>query len=279
MTDLLFPVAVPSWIVPGTAADSVHLLRALPSLHVEGCCVAEVGLCCFEGQSSLDAPMSDYPSVSDLAESTHDASEPLSLRVRLPLKLHVHLPLNLAWAEGTTGSDTEQSPCRMALALMRKFSPLGVTRAVLHPPPQDTPHASRLHLLRAFVQTWQSAGLDPAHILLENDAYCTAPEFLALLDGLPISVCVDVAHLMAYNQEQLLNDVPPERVGLLHWSAPGPVPRKDAHQPLTELTPQQYAIARVAAARFALALPLVEVFDWAGVQRSLPVLRELYSVA
>lgn len=260
MTFSLPPVAVPSWIVPGTAADSARLLRSLPTPHVAGWRVAEIGLCCFEGEASLAAPMEDYPSFADIAAPSDLAAD------AAPLTLHVHLPLNLEWnsphAVGT------------ALALMRKFSPLGVTRAVLHPPPEGR----RLFHLRHFIDGWHDAGLDPANLLLENDAYYTAPDFLALLDALPVNVCVDVAHLMAYGQDALLTDLPPERVALLHWSAPGSTPGKDAHRPLTQLTPGQRGAACLAARRFAHALPLVEVFDWGGVCESLPVLRELYGL-
>lgn len=240
-----FSFAVPSWLIPGTAADSARFLASAPL--PPGYAVVEMGLCCFEGRSSLDAPNADYPAPGGVP-------------------LHVHLPTDLRWPDEAAA---------LSLSLMARFAGLGVTRAVLHPPAgeQVLPHMAE------FVRRWEQARHDPASLLLENHARCDAKTLCALLHALPVCACVDVAHLLAYHHEAILECVPPDRVGLLHWSAPGLTPGKDAHLPLTRLDNAQYRTARAAALRFAGTLPLVEVFSWAGICESLPVLRELYASA
>lgn len=250
--------AVPSWLVPGTAAENARLLK---TLHwPDGFRLAELGLCCFETESSLHCPQTDYPNPDDL---------PLNLTGNSPQSLacHVHLPTDLPWELGKAAE--------LSLRLfqrLRQHLP-AMHRAVLHPPALTDPRPQ----LELFVTEWVAQGLNPAHIMLENDRNCSVEFFLQVLDALPVSVCLDVAHVLAYGQEALLPRLDPARVMLLHWSAPGPVPGKDRHLPLTQFTAEQAHTARAAAACFAQALPLVEVFSLAGVQESLPVLLQLYA--
>lgn len=237
--------AVPSWLVPGTAAENA---RALKALHwPAGFCLAEMGLCCFETDYSLHCPQENYPDPKDLPSG---------------LVCHVHLPTDLPWASGKAAE--------LCVRLLKRFS--AVRRAVLHPPAGPDP----LPLLEEFVAEWVEQGLSPEDILLENDRNTYAPDFLRVLDALPVNACLDVAHMLTYGHDELLLQLAPERVMLLHWSAPGPVFGKDAHQPLTRLTAEQLKTARATADRFAHTLPLVEVFSLAGVQESLPVLLRLY---
>lgn len=249
------PLAVPSWVVPGTAAENAAFLldevSRLPTTTLFR--FTEMGLCCFETRSSLDCPITDYPTASS------------------SLSFHVHLPTDLAWTSGDAPD--------LCLRLMERFAHLASTdgstllRAVLHPPASGLSDS----FMAAFVERWTAAGRNPADLLLENHRDITAPAFLSLLNRHPVSVCLDVAHMLTYNQHPLLSALAPSRVRLLHWSAPGPVPGKDAHLPLTALTPAELDISRAAAHRFAAALPLIEVFSWEGIEASLPVLTDLYA--
>lgn len=233
--------------MPGTAAENALFIQAeAQQFEAAPFQVSEMGLCCFEARSSLTCALTDYPTASP------------------DLSLHVHLPTDLVWLAGT-GPET-------CLQLLRRLAPLGVSRGVLHPPATGSP----TELMDDFVESWIAAGHDPADLLLENHRDLTAPALLDLLDRHPVSVCLDVAHMLTYEQLFLLSALDPSRVRLLHWSAPGPVPGKDAHLPLTDLSPIERRTAREAAVRFADALPLIEVFSWVGIVASLPVLTALY---
>lgn len=237
--------AVPSWLVPGTAAENARILN---TLHwPEGLRLAELGLCCFETEYSLHCPPEDYPDLKDLPAA---------------VVCHVHLPTDLPWESGQAAATS--------LRLMKRLP--AVCRAVLHVPARTDSHRQ----IERFVGEWEDQGLNPADILLENDRNTYEADFLRVLDALPVNVCLDMAHMLAYGQEKLLMRLDPARVMLVHWSAPGPVPGKDAHLPLTRFTPEQLHKVCAVVARFAHALPLVEVFSLAGVQESLPLLRTMY---
>lgn len=244
-TPFFLPIAVPSWMIPGTCAENARFLasQAPPTARVR---ITEMGLCCFEAAASLTCPLTDYPTASPL------------------LSLHVHLPVDLAWTSG--------QPPQQVMPLMARLASQGVTRAVLHPPAGGTDSA----LLAALIEAWSASGRSPADLLLENHRDINATDFLSLLDRHPVSVCLDVAHMWTYNQNALLSRLDPHRVKLVHWSAPGAVRGKDAHLPLSRLSAAEIVSAHEVAARFPTALPLVEVFSWEGILASLPLLTDMY---
>jgi hypothetical protein len=141
---------------------------------------------------------------------------------------------------------------------------------VLHPP-QGTPVFKR-RLLRDFALVWRRRSDVP--LLLENLSDC---DIVELGDGFlqehGFGLCLDVGHLLGYGQKRLLSSALPETAALVHWSAPG---GRDAHLPLTDLTPGQFATAAQLAVRFAgNPVHLAEIFHWRGVEASLPVLGKL----
>lgn len=205
--------------------------------------VAEVGLCLYETESCLAYGADDLP--PSLA--------------RLPLSWHAHLPVDLPWeAGGAAAADT-------ALAVLDKAAFLNPRLAVLHPPGGK----DRATLLADFAAWWRTHGGAP--VLLENIGDCSLNE-AAVAAGEFFGLCLDVGHMLAYGHEDALDrpDVL-ARVRLVHWSAPG---AGDQHLPLTALTPQQRHVAR-RAARAADVLPMIEVFHWAGIEASMPVLTDL----
>lgn len=237
------PVAVPSWVFPGSMAANGAFVRGR---------VAEMGLCCFETAPSLAPDPDEVAALAALARPAEGGGP-------APLALHLHLPADLPWDEG--GGATGE----VAVAVMKAFAAVRPRFGVLHPPGGEGAAAR----LEAFARVWREA-LPMAALLLENTR---DQDLLALEPWITASgcgVCLDVGHVLAFGQEALLDR--PElmaRVALTHWSAPG---RGDEHRPLTELTPAQRAVARVAGARTGRARPLIEVFDWAGIEASLPVL-------
>jgi len=248
-------VAVTSWLTPGTAAYNTAFLAAKPSLEADGCRIVEMGICCYCLEDSLTFSPSDWPR-----------------KDRLPagFSFHLHLPVDLPWR------DDSLPPGRLAgqksAGLMRMLAQLKVSRAVLHPP--DGQNAVRL--FDGFLEEWQEAGFAPENLMIENLRESDPALWAHALEKTRASVCLDVAHMMAYDQYDWAMRLPAERVRLTHWSAPGDIPGSDSHGPLSSLTPAQLSAAKKAAARFYSARPMLEVFSWKDALLSMPVLKALY---
>lgn len=231
-------IAAPSCVLPVGVAENGRFLAGR---------VREVGLCLFETHACLSLTVAELP--SDLAQ--------------LPLSWHAHLPVDLPWEAGGAAA------AAMALAVLDRVAFLSPRLAVLHAPPHAPERQAEP--LEAFARAWaRHSGLP---LLLENIDTCS-------LLNLPedvlqhYDVCLDVAHMLAYHQTELMNrhDLL-SKVRLLHWSAPG---AGDQHLPLKALTPEQRETARQVARQVpGEALHMVEVFHWAGVEASIPVLETL----
>ena len=231
-------IAAPSFVIPGTVAQNARALAGR---------VAEVGLCFFEAQACLAYTEADLP--PDLVD--------------LPLQWHVHLPVDLPWAQGGAAA------AELACAVFARAAYLAPRLAVLHPPEGDP--AEKCILLSDFSRAWRAHS--DISLLLEN------------IQGNPLTdippeatedfkICLDVGHMLAYNQYELLRRADlMSRVALLHWSAPG---AGDQHLPLTALTPQQMRAARQAGSSVsASARHMIEVFHLPGMEASVPVLADI----
>lgn len=238
------PFAVPSCVLPATVADNARFLAKR---------VTEVGLCLFEAQPCLAYGVEDLPVA--LAE--------------LPLRWHVHLPVDVPWEAGGAAA------AALALAVLHKVSYLQPHLAVLHPP---APLAGNTDAQGLLLEEFRKAWYKHCHIpvLLENIDICdltTLPQSLWEGDT-AFGVCLDVGHALGFAQEallahtQLLN-----KVRLVHWSAPGV---HDQHLPLTRWTPEERAIVEGLVSRLPSdATHMAEIFHWAGVEASLPILQQL----
>ena len=234
--------AAPSCVMAGTVAENARFLSGR---------VHEVGLCFFECRSCLAYGEKDLP--PGLA--------------RLPLVWHVHLPLDLPWS----GRHEAGKTAKLAWKVFSRAAFLAPRLAVLHPPPGSP--ALKRRLLRDFAVAWRQAAGD-APLLLENIHCCDIVELgKGFLPEHGLGFCLDVAHLLGYDQQRLLSSDLPETADLTHWSAPG---RRDEHLPLTALTSGQRAVAAGLASRFARnPVHLAEIFHWPGVEVSLPILETL----
>lgn len=231
-------IAVPSCVIPGTVAENARFLAGK---------VAEVGLCLFEAESCLRYGVTDIP--TSLAQ--------------LPLTWHIHLPVDLPWEAGGAAAAV------MALAVGGKVRFLQPRLAVLHPPAGSPETQARL--LRDFAAAWRKHSACP--LLLENIDTCPLATLPAdIFDA--FAVCLDVGHMLGFGQEVLLEQ--PHilhKVRLVHWSAPG---AKDQHLPLRALTADQRGTAcRVLRQIPREACHMLEIFHWAGVDSSRPVLTTL----
>lgn len=239
-------IAAPSFVIPAGVAENARFLAGK---------VAEVGLCLFETTACLDYGPQDLP--PDLA--------------LLPLRWHAHLPVDLPWpAKKSVAAHPAREAAGAALAVLEKTAFLHPRRAVLHPPHGEPDEQRRL--LADFALHWRRGTSVP--LLLENvehsDVACLGKDFL---EEQGVGFCLDVGHLLGYAQDNLLYSTLPERAAMAHWSAPG---ERDRHLPLTALTPPQRRTAAALVARLpGDAVHMVEVFNWSGVARSLPVLAAL----
>jgi hypothetical protein len=234
-------IAAPSCVVPGTAAQNARFLAERAAGKIQ-----EIALCFFETQPCLAYTEDDLPEA--LAE--------------LPFSWHVHLPVDLPWHVGAE----ESADC--ALRLMRKAEALRPRMAVLHAP--ELP--ARQDLLRVFADLWHARCAIP--LLLENINGCGLVDLTPLIVAAEFGVCLDLGHMLAYGQQDILG-IPEltSRVQLTHWSAPG---EADRHLPLTRLTQEEKRRLRAAAAKLpGTTTHLLEIFDWNGVEESLPLLPDL----
>ncbi len=242
-------VAAPSWVMHGALAENCRFLAGR---------VQEVGLLFFESAACLAYDGKDLP--ADLAE--------------LPLSWHVHLPLDLPW-------DTPGAVADTCLALMEKIAYLGVRRVVLHPPqPGLTMHEGASvqaveDALTHFAGRWRDAGFSPRDCMLENVRHADLVDIWPVVQALDFSVCLDTGHVMAYRQERLLGlSGLAQRVRMVHLNAPGPGGR---HLPLTSLSDTGKAqladMVRLVAKGAPDAVFMMEIFDWAGIEASVPVVR------
>jgi len=234
-------IAAPSCVIPGTTAQNARFLAG----RAEGK-IQEIALCFFETEACL-------------AYTEHDLPDALA---ELPFSWHVHLPVDLPWHIGPEAS------ANCALRLMRKVKALKPRMAVLHAP--DLP--ARKGLLAAFADLWHARCDLP--LLLENIDSCALIDLTPLIVDAEFGVCLDLGHMLAYGQRDIVKN--PEllsRVQLAHWSAPGGA---DRHLPLTRFTKEEKNFARSAAAELpAATVHLLEIFDWCGVEESLPLLQDL----
>lgn len=241
------PFAAPSCVLPATVAENARFLAGR---------VTEVGLCLFEAEACLAYGVEDLPGA--LAD--------------LPLRWHVHLPVDLPWEAGGGAA------AALALAVLHKVSYVRPRVAVLHPPaPSASPaRHDQTHalLLEDFRKAWYKHSNTP--VLLENIDVCDLVSLpCSLWEGEDnFGVCLDVGHALAFEQGKLLkNEHLLSKVRLVHWSAPGV---RDQHLPLTRWTDEQRAVAEVLAPRLPRdATHMAEIFHWAGVEASFPVLQHL----
>ncbi|WP_051445261.1 cobamide remodeling phosphodiesterase CbiR [Desulfocurvus vexinensis] len=228
------PWAAPSFVVPGTVGENCRFLAGL---------APEVGLLFFETQACMAYGPQDLP--PELAG--------------LGLRYHVHLPLDLPWERGVA------AVWAVVRALVDKAAFLAPWGYVLHPP-------GTVRELEALVGLWTGHGLDPAALLLENVRGNDLTALLAPSAALGLSLCLDLGHLMAYNQPipELARDW--QRVRMLHLCAPGPGGR---HRPLAELDGAGRALlARLVAATGPRAVLMLEIFDAPGLFASAALLAD-----
>ncbi|MFW5730012.1 MAG: cobamide remodeling phosphodiesterase CbiR [Desulfonatronovibrionaceae bacterium] len=179
MADKKLLLAGPSCVIPGSIPENVSALEGL---------VSEVGLTFFNTRDCLNYTRKDLP--DSLAENN--------------LRYHIHLPLDLNWSTGA-GKAAED-----VFRLVDKASFLRPDKFVLHPP-------EKVDDLQEFSRLWIKQGLDPAMLLLENIRTSDLSDIWQIIQDAGLGVCLDVGHILAYDQYQLLKrENLWDRVSLVH---------------------------------------------------------------
>lgn len=225
--------AAPSCCVPANVARSAAFLAGK---------APGIALCLFEAQACLAYGAAELP--PELAD--------------LPLAWHLHLPADLDWRQGGAAA------AAVCIELYNKCRFLKPELAILHPPLG----AGARQKLAEFARAWKR--MTP--IAVENIAGCDLIGLgLDFLAAHGFSICLDVAHAMALNQSELLASCAAERAAALHWSAPAGA---DRHAPLLKLNEAERGICRAIMARAQPgALHVIEIFNWQGIEQSLPLLQ------
>ncbi len=251
MAKFPFPLAAPSCVLPSHIVENAEFLA-----HK----VEEVGLYFMQSEPCLKYDEKDVP--------LHLAA--------LPLRWHVHLPVDLPWQKKGSGA------AKIAFQVLQKALFLRPRYAVLHPPT----HASvAVHeqLLQDFAKTWFSLCSVP--VLLENIKHAPLVDLDPKLfmgaknlkrqakntSGLGrFGVCLDVAHMLAFQQESIAQCPHLLRlVQLVHWSAPGGA---DKHLALQYLSKDESAsVQKVISLLPSTATHILEIFSWEGIEASVDV--------
>lgn len=224
-------LAAPSFIWPARIGENCLRLKDL---------VQEVGLVFFETAGSLKYDATDLPYW--LAE--------------LDLEYHLHLPLDLPWDQGAS------HVFDLCQSLMQKTDYLAPHLYVLHPPPQE-------EILLDFCSLWSKERCLQS-LALENVQDCDLTDFWRRIEELDLSVCLDLGHLLTFQQNALLR-MPGfwDRTHMLHIYGDLDGHR---HSSLEQLSAQGKEVLHQALLRIPQDSTLVlEVFDPGSLQTSLDI--------
>lgn len=183
LKSLPYTVAATSFVIPDTVAANCQYLQGF---------FPEIGLCLFETKGCLAYTKADVP------------PRPIP-----GLRFHAHLPMDLPWDKGP------KAAAQAALAVLAKVDHLQPRPFVLHPP-------ATANELMEFVHVWEDQGLAPADLLLENIKDRDLRPHLPLVEDLGLGLCLDLGHMLSYEQQFLLQEAPWPRVAMLHIYAPEP---------------------------------------------------------
>ncbi len=246
------PIAAPSCVLRAHIAENANFLA-----HK----VQEVGLYFMQSEPCLKYTEKDLP--------LHLAA--------LPLRWHVHLPVDLPWHKKGSGA------AKIAFQVLQKALFLRPRYAVLHPP-THTSLSVHEQLLEEFAKTWFSLCSVP--VLLENIKHAPLVDLDSKLfmDAKPcmkqtkktfglgrFGVCLDVAHMLAFEQESIAEYPHLLRlVQLVHWSAP--CGAEDKHLALHHLSNDESAvIQKIIPLLPPTATHILEIFSWEGIEASVDV--------
>ena len=197
-------IGTTSFVFPDTIFENCKKLQHL---------VDEVSIVMFETKSCLNYTVKDLP---------------YELK-NLDLTYNIHLPLDLEWKKGV--SYVVEDITR----LIEKTLFLAPTSYVLHPPTQKITFIE-------FVEYAQKKHLPLNKFLIENVKENDLTEIWDIVQNTPINVCLDIGHLIEYNQFNMLNlDKIFQKINMLHLYTP----KKGIHKSLALLDKKGLEILKI----------------------------------
>lgn len=235
-------ICAPSWVMAGTIAENAEFLKNK---------VSNLCLNLFETQACLNYTEKDLPkSLTTLFSH-----------------FNLHLPVDIKWPNQNLETEIKKI-IKIIKKIIKKTEFLNPSFAVLHPPSGNIEYKKQA--LTIFANYWEKENSIP--ILLENISTCNIIELgKNFLEETGYGFCLDVGHLLGYNQKELFHTKLIEKAKLIHWSAPG---NQDQHLALTKFTEEQRKNAYSLYLRMSnTAIHLIEVFNWQGIEQSIPILK------
>ena len=227
-----WPLAATSWLWPKTFSEN---LRRIARWKLP---IRQVALLFYQHAPSLAYKPEDFAAAQGLTS-------------------HVHLPIDLPWDEGP---QAVWEIISRLMALPAGLSPWG---GVLHPPGDPRQLEGVAGLWRKHAPDWR--------LLIENIPRQDLRQHWPVIQALDLPVCLDVGHLMAFDQHWLLDEPDlPARVELVHCYAPGIVTARHEHLSLAELSPAQILTLRRVLELIRPNTPILfEVFAESDLRESL----------
>lgn len=225
-------IAAPSFVWPGKVGENCYLLQDL---------VDEVAIVLFEKDACLAYTDKDLP--SDLNS--------------LNLTYHVHLPLDLTWSLGGIRVFEEVKLLYNKVAYLKPWG------FVLHPPNSKKAFYS-------FYQAWIDHGFQGSQLILENIEANDLVNMWSEIEKTGCSICLDIGHLLAYGQENILS-LPGlyQRVSLVHLYG---LEMEGRHMSLAHLSSEGKDILQSILGRISKDCVIVlELFDPDSFHESLNI--------
>jgi len=237
---LTWPLAAASWLWPTTLKKNLHRIASWKLP------IRQVALLFYQHAPSLEYTPDEFEAPPGLTS-------------------HAHLPIDLPWK---SGPEAVWDILSRLMALPRALSPWG---GVLHPPEDPRDLDAVAAIWRAEAPGWR--------LMIENIPGRDLRAHWPVIEARDLPVCLDVGHLMAFDQDWLLDEPGlPGRVELVHCYAPGIVKGRHEHMALTELSPSQ---RRTLGRIMRLVRPntpiLFEVFSESDLRVSLETFYALSS--
>ncbi len=231
-------IGTTSFVFPDTIFENCKKLQHL---------VDEVSIVMFETKSCLNYTVKDLP---------------YELK-NFDLTYNIHLPLDLEWEKGVSYVVEDIA------TLIDKTLFLAPTSYVLHPPAPK-------NIFVDFVENAQKRDLPLNKFLIENVKENDLTDIWDIVQNTPINVCLDIGHLIEYNQFNMLNlDKIFQKINMLHLYTP----KKGIHKSLALLDKKGLEILKRILIKIypksSQITYLLEVFNFKDLLTSLDFFKSL----
>ena len=230
-----FVIGTTSFVFPASVGDNCKKLQDI---------VDEVSIVMFETNSCLK----------------YNEKDLLPWLIDLDLSYNIHLPLDLPWEKGTK----KVFEVIKQLVDMTQF--LSPRSYVLHPP-------YNAKLFSSLIELIDNNNMVLDKFFIENTEENNLINIWETIKSTPLNVCLDIGHLIEYNQYMLLDiDGLFKKVGMLHLYTP----HQRRHRSLKELREEDIPLLKnILEQTKPGATIILEVFNYNDLISSLDFLGSL----